>query len=58
MYTVSVCSLCSKLPYDVSNDLALQHEEVRVRLGKTVDQLRKFSDRFQQSILESVEKIP
>lgn len=50
--------LRSKLPYDVSNDQALEHEEVRARVGRIIQVLRDFSDRFQQSILDSVDKIP
>lgn len=48
----------SKLPYDVSNDQALEHEEVRMRIGRTIQVIRALSDRFQQSILDSVDKIP
>ena len=47
-----------KLPYDVSNDQALEHEEVRMRIGHTIQHLRTLSDRFQQSILDSLDKIP
>ncbi len=53
-----VCGTHSKLPYDVSNDQALEHEEVKAKIGRTIDMLRSFSDRFQQSILDSVGKIP
>jgi len=48
----------TKLPYDVSNDQALEHEEVRMRIGRTIQVIRALSDRFQQSILDSVDKIP
>ena len=50
--------LFRKLPYDVSNDQALEHQEVRAKIRKTIDQLCSFCDRFQKSILESVHKIP
>ena len=50
--------LFRKLPYDVSNDQALEHQEVRDKIRKTIDQLCSFCDRFQKSILESVHKIP
>ncbi|XP_064390864.1 ras GTPase-activating-like protein IQGAP1 isoform X3 [Halichondria panicea] len=48
----------TKLPYDVSNDQALEHEPVRQKVAATVKALRDLSDRFQQSIFDSVNKIP
>jgi Ras GTPase-activating-like protein IQGAP1 len=48
----------TKLPYDVSNDQALEHQEVKDRIRKTIQQLCSFCDRFQASIMESVQNIP
>ncbi|KAL5481649.1 hypothetical protein EMCRGX_G021851 [Ephydatia muelleri] len=48
----------SKLPYDVSNDQALEYEEVRTRIASTVTALTDFSNRFLVSIMESLNKIP
>ena len=48
----------SKLPYDVSNDQALEHEEVRQKVHSTIKNLQELADRFQQSILDAVDKIP
>ena len=48
----------SKLPYDVSNDQALEHEEVRQKVHGTIKVLQELADKFQQSIVESVDKIP
>ncbi len=56
--SLSLSPPCSKLPYDVSNDKALEHEPVRQRVATTVKALRDLSDRFQQSIFDSVNKIP
>lgn len=50
--------LCRKLPYDVSNDQALEYEEVRTRIASTVTALTDFSNRFLVSIMESLNKIP
>lgn len=55
---MSISPSCSKLPYDVSNDQALEHEPVRQKVAATVKALRDLSDRFQQSIFDSVNKIP
>ena len=49
---------CRKLPYDVSSDQALEHVEVRMRIGHTIQHLRTISDQFQQAICEAVEKMP
>ena len=48
----------SKLPYDVSNDQALDHEEVRKKIGRTVEILKDVVGRFQQSIFDSIDNIP
>ena len=50
--------LYSKLPYEVSNDQALEHEEVRERVASTIQILRDSAERFQQTILSSIDKIP
>lgn len=47
-----------KLPYDVSNDQALEHEEVRQRVQETIKTLSSLASRFQQSIFENIDKIP
>ncbi|XP_065836977.1 ras GTPase-activating-like protein IQGAP1 [Oscarella lobularis] len=48
----------SKLPYDVSNDMALSHDEVRVRMSDTIRALKDATAKFLSSILQSVSKIP
>lgn len=48
----------SKLPYDVSNDQALEHEEVRTRVQETIKTLSSLATRFQQSIFDNIDKIP
>lgn len=48
----------SKLPYDVSNDQALEHKEVQERVASTIQVLTEAVEQFQQSILSSIDKIP
>lgn len=48
----------SKLPYDVSNDTALEHEEVKRRIATTIQILIDATEKFQQSIMRSVNRIP
>jgi len=54
----SLSPTCRKLPHDVSNDHALEHEEVRRRIGKTIQTLYSLSDRFQQAIFNAVGNLP
>lgn len=49
---------CSKLPYEVSNDQALSHDEVKQRISKTIQVLMDATEKFQQTILSSVARIP
>jgi hypothetical protein len=42
----------------VSNDQALEHEEVRVKVHSTIKVIQELADRFQQAFLDSVDKIP
>ncbi|XP_069481247.1 ras GTPase-activating-like protein IQGAP1 isoform X2 [Ambystoma mexicanum] len=48
----------SKLPYDVTPEQALAHEEVRTRLDASVKNMRTVTDKFLSAILSSVDKIP
>ncbi|XP_069078694.1 ras GTPase-activating-like protein IQGAP1 isoform X2 [Pleurodeles waltl] len=48
----------SKLPYDVTPEQALAHEEVRTRLDASVKNMRTVTDKFLSAILTSVDKIP
>ncbi|KAM6351386.1 LOW QUALITY PROTEIN: ras GTPase-activating-like protein IQGAP1 [Alca torda] len=48
----------SKLPYDVTPEQALNHEEVRTRPGCLNQNMRTVTDKFLSAIVSSVDKIP
>ncbi|NXQ13887.1 IQGA1 protein, partial [Peucedramus taeniatus] len=48
----------SKLPYDVTPEQALNHEEVRTRLDASIRNMRTVTDKFLSAIISSVDKIP
>lgn len=48
----------SKLPYDVSNDQALEHQEVRDTIATMIKGLHDITERFLNLIMESLHKIP
>ncbi|KYO25105.1 ras GTPase-activating-like protein IQGAP2 [Alligator mississippiensis] len=48
----------SKLPYDVTPEQALSHEEVRTRLDASIRNMRTVTDKFLAAIVSSVDKIP
>lgn len=48
----------SKLPYDVSNDQALEHQEVRDSIAAMIKNLHDITERFLNLIMESLHKIP
>ncbi|XP_053128011.1 ras GTPase-activating-like protein IQGAP1 isoform X2 [Hemicordylus capensis] len=48
----------SKLPYDVTPEQALAHEEVKTRLDTSIKNMRAVTDKFLQAIIGSLEKIP
>ncbi|NXD01996.1 IQGA1 protein, partial [Certhia familiaris] len=48
----------SKLPYDVTPEQALCHEEVRTRLEASIRNMRTVTDKFLSAIISSVDKIP
>ncbi|CAM4628057.1 ras GTPase-activating-like protein IQGAP1 isoform X1 [Caretta caretta] len=48
----------SKLPYDVTPEQALAHEEVRTRLDASIKNMRTVTDKFLSAIISSVDKIP
>ncbi|NWT74081.1 IQGA1 protein, partial [Prunella himalayana] len=48
----------SKLPYDVTPEQALCHEEVRTRLDASIRNMRTVTDKFLSAIISSVDKIP
>eukprot|EP00079_Xenopus_tropicalis_P008851 XP_002932312.2 PREDICTED: ras GTPase-activating-like protein IQGAP1 [Xenopus tropicalis] len=48
----------SKLPYDVTPEQAMSHEEVRSRLDASVKNMRTVTDKFLVAIISSVDKIP
>ncbi|NXA08604.1 IQGA1 protein, partial [Sapayoa aenigma] len=48
----------SKLPYDVTPEQALSHEEVRMRLDASIRNMRTVTDKFLSAIVTSVDKIP
>ncbi|KAM6981261.1 ras GTPase-activating-like protein IQGAP1 [Aplochiton taeniatus] len=48
----------SKLPYDVTPEQAMSHEEVRTRLETSIKNMRTVTDKFLSAIVVSVDKIP
>ena len=48
----------SGLPYDVTPEQALEHEEVRERINQSVVALQQATDKFLTAILKSPDKIP
>uniref|UniRef100_W5KJW7 IQ motif containing GTPase activating protein 1 n=1 Tax=Astyanax mexicanus TaxID=7994 RepID=W5KJW7_ASTMX len=48
----------SKLPYDVTPEQAMSHEEVRNRLEASIKNMRTVTDKFLSAIVVSVDKIP
>ncbi|KAF5906571.1 ras GTPase-activating-like protein IQGAP1, partial [Clarias magur] len=48
----------SKLPYDVTPEQAMSHEEVRNRLEASIKNMRTVTDKFLSAIIVSVDKIP
>ncbi|XP_072004464.1 ras GTPase-activating-like protein IQGAP1 [Engystomops pustulosus] len=48
----------SKLPYDVTPEQAMAHEEVRNRLDASIKNMRTVTDKFLAAIISSVDKIP
>uniref|UniRef100_A0A3Q2QU79 IQ motif containing GTPase activating protein 1 n=1 Tax=Fundulus heteroclitus TaxID=8078 RepID=A0A3Q2QU79_FUNHE len=47
----------AKLPYDVTPEQAMSHEEVRTRLEASIKNMRTITDRFLSAIIVSVDKI-
>lgn len=48
----------SKLPYDVTPEQAMAHEEVRTRLEASIKNMKTITDKFLTAIVVSVDKIP
>uniref|UniRef100_A0A8C9SQM9 IQ motif containing GTPase activating protein 1 n=1 Tax=Scleropages formosus TaxID=113540 RepID=A0A8C9SQM9_SCLFO len=48
----------SKLPYDVTPEQAMSHEEVRNRLEASIKNMRTVTDKFLSAIIVSVDNIP
>ncbi|TNN47492.1 Ras GTPase-activating-like protein IQGAP1 [Liparis tanakae] len=48
----------SKLPYDVTPEQAMAHEEVRTRLEASIKNMKGITDKFLSAIIVSVDKIP
>uniref|UniRef100_A0A3B3UAJ4 IQ motif containing GTPase activating protein 1 n=2 Tax=Poecilia TaxID=8080 RepID=A0A3B3UAJ4_9TELE len=48
----------SKLPYDVTPEQAMTHEEVRTRLEASIKHMKSITDKFLSAIIVSVDKIP
>ena len=55
---VSVLAVSSKLPYDVTPEQAMSHEEVRTRLEASIKNMKTITDKFLSAIIVSVDKIP
>lgn len=45
-------------PYDVNTQKALENEEVRKQLEKNIESVKLYTSKFQQLILDSLNKIP
>ncbi|CAG5135114.1 unnamed protein product, partial [Candidula unifasciata] len=56
--TESSTGKTSSLPYDVSTEQALQHEEVRIQIEETIKRLQGVTDLFLNKILTSLDSIP
>jgi Ras GTPase-activating-like protein IQGAP1 len=50
--------LSSGLPYEVTQEQALQHAAVRERIEQSIQNLQDATERFLSAILQSVDKIP
>lgn len=48
----------SKLPYDVTPEQAMAHEEVRARLEASIKNTKNITDKFLSAIIVSVDTIP
>ncbi|KAM9766181.1 ras GTPase-activating-like protein IQGAP1 isoform 2-T2 [Menidia menidia] len=48
----------SKLPYDVTPEQAMAHQEVRTRLEASIKNMKTITDKFLSAIVVSVDKIP
>lgn len=46
------------LPYEVSNDKALEHEPVKKRMLENMENLRSITERVQKLMMDSLHKIP
>lgn len=53
-----MCPCDSKLPYDVTPEQAMSHEEVRNRLEASIKNMKAITDKFLSAIIVSVDKIP
>lgn len=53
-----MCPCHSKLPYDVTPEQAMGHEEVRNRLEASIKNMKAITDKFLSAIIVSVDKIP
>lgn len=59
IFSFSFCPvLNSKLPYDVTPEQAMSHEEVRTRLEASIKNMKAITDKFLSAIIVSVDKIP
>ena len=47
-----------ELPYDVSTDQAMKHEEVKKRVEGSIAQLRSVTESFMNAIVGSIDEIP
>lgn len=56
--TESQTGKTSTLPYDVSIEQALSHEEVQKMIQQSIDKLQQVTDKFLTTILQSLDKIP
>lgn len=55
---LSLSAVPSKLPYDVTPEQAMSHEEVRTRLEASIKNMKTITDKFLSAIIVSVDKIP
>ena len=56
--TESQTGKTSELPYDVTSEQALEHEEVQQLIQQSIERLQEVSDFFLTTIAQSLDKIP
>ena len=45
-------------PYDVTNQVALEHAEVNKQFNKNIESVKYYTAKFQNLIIKSIDKLP